>query len=106
LLVDREIFNLDSVKSPQVHLVQVYYLEKSQHSIMQIEDQAFTMDHHNLQELKKILRTHEEMVQGNKASILTLITKFHEYGQQCISQIAKIMSTLVQVKQQLVILEE
>jgi hypothetical protein len=63
------------------------------------------MDQHKLQERIKILITHEEMVQGNRASILTLITKFHEYEHQYISQIGEVMSTLVQVKQQLVILE-
>jgi hypothetical protein len=63
------------------------------------------MDHHDLQELRRILRMHEEMVQGNRTSIFSLISKFHEYEQQCISQIAEVMSTLVQVKQQLAILE-
>lgn len=60
------------------------------------------MGHRDLLELRRILRTREDMVQGNRASILTIITKFNEYKQQ---RIAEIMSTLLQVKQQLVILE-
>lgn len=63
------------------------------------------MDHRVLQELSRILRTHEEMVKGNGASILTLISKFHEYEQQFTSQIAEVINTLVQVKPQLVTLE-
>jgi len=66
----------------------------------------YIMDHHDLQELRRILRTDEEMVQDNKASIFSLISKFYEYEQQCVSQIAKFMSTLVRDKQQLAILEE
>jgi hypothetical protein len=63
------------------------------------------VDHHDLLELRRILRSNEEMVQGNKASILSFITKFNEYEQHCMTQIVVTMNTLLQVKQQLTILE-
>jgi hypothetical protein len=56
-------------------------------------------DHHDLLELNRILKSHEDMVLGNKASILSIITKFNEYEQQCMVQIEYIMNTLLQVKQ-------
>lgn len=74
-------------------------------SLQQTEGEPHIMDHRVLQELSRILRTHEEMVKGNGASILTLISKFHEYEQQFTSQIAEVINTLVQVKPQLVTLE-
>jgi hypothetical protein len=55
------------------------------------------MDDCDLQELRRILKTHEEMVQANGASIFSFISKFQEYEQQRISQIAKVTSMLVKV---------
>jgi len=47
------------------------------------------MGHRDLLELRRILRTREDMVQGNRASILTIITKFNEYKQQRIAEIMR-----------------
>lgn len=35
----------------------------------------YTMDHCDLQELRRILRAHEEMIQGNRTSIFSLTSK-------------------------------
>jgi hypothetical protein len=64
-----------------------------------------TMDHRDLIELRRVLRSHEDMVQENKVSILSLITKFNKCEKHCMVQITGIMNTLLQVKQQLAILK-
>jgi hypothetical protein len=70
-------------------------LEVFQLSISLITNQFHIMDHRYLQELRMILRTHEDMVQGHNNSIFTLISKFNKYEYQFISQIAEIMSNLL-----------
>jgi hypothetical protein len=53
-----------------------------------------TMEPRDLMDFRRILRTHEEITQGNRTSIFSLVSKLTE-----------IMSTLLQVKKQLSILE-
>jgi hypothetical protein len=36
------------------------------------------MDYQGQQEMRRILRSHEEMIQGNRTSIFTITTKVHE----------------------------
>jgi len=39
------------------------------------------MDYRELQEIRKVLRAHEDTIQGNISSILTTTTKIHEQDQ-------------------------
>jgi hypothetical protein len=63
------------------------------------------MDYKDQQDLRRILRTDEEMIQGNRSSIFTVTEKVHENEQRAISQIASIMGTLLQLKQKIANLE-
>jgi hypothetical protein len=56
------------------------------------------MDYIELQEMRRVLRAHEEVILGNRTSIFTVTSKVHDNEQQIVSQIASIMSTLVQLK--------
>lgn len=56
------------------------------------------MDYIELQEMRRVLRAHEEVILDNRTSIFTVTSKVHDNEQQIVSQIASIMSTLVQLK--------
>jgi uncharacterized protein YaaN involved in tellurite resistance len=58
-----------------------------------------------LQEIMGVLRTHEELIQGNNNSIYNVTTKVQDNEQHIISQIASIMDSPVQLKKKIAILE-
>jgi hypothetical protein len=62
------------------------------------------MDFRELQEIRRILRSHEELNQCNRNSTFSVTSKVHDNGHQSISQFASIMGTLQQ-KQQIATLE-
>jgi hypothetical protein len=53
----------------------------------------------------RVLRNNEESIQANKTSIFTKTTKIHENEQYVVTQVTKIMGTLVQKKHQMEVLE-
>jgi hypothetical protein len=63
------------------------------------------MDYLELQEIRRILKNHEETIQCNMTSIFSITTKVHENEHWVIYEIATIMGTLVQQKHQIVVLE-
>jgi hypothetical protein len=71
-----------------------------QHSILErlLVSVITHMDYIELQEMRRVLRAHEEVILGNRTSIFTVTSKVHDNEQQIVSQIASIMSTLVQLK--------
>jgi hypothetical protein len=71
-----------------------------QHSILErLPVSVIThMDYIELQEMRRVLRAHEEVILDNRTSIFTVTSKVHDNEQQIVSQIASIMSTLVQLK--------
>jgi hypothetical protein len=71
-----------------------------QHSILErlLVSVITHMDYIELQEMRRVLRAHEEVILDNRTSIFTVTSKVHDNEQQIVSQIASIMSTLVQLK--------
>jgi len=63
------------------------------------------MDYRELQEIQRVLWMHEETIQCNRNSIFLVTSKVHENKHQCTYQIASIMHTLVQQKQQITTLD-
>jgi len=63
------------------------------------------MDYIELQEIGRVLQSHEEMIQSNKTSIFFVTSKVHDSEQQLISQIASIIHTLVQLNHKISTLE-
>jgi hypothetical protein len=66
-----------------VHKLEFFYL---------LQVSLFIIEPEDFMEFKMILRTH---LQGKKDSIFFLISKFREFGQQCMTQFTKIMNTLL-----------
>ena len=77
-----------------------HWITYLQHSILErLPVSVIThMDYIELQEMRRVLRAHEEVILGNRTSIFTVTSKVHDNEQQIVSQIASIMSTLVQLK--------
>jgi hypothetical protein len=63
------------------------------------------MDFIELKEISRVLCSHEEMIQSNRTYIFIVTSKVHDIEQQKLYQIAYIMGSLVQLKQQIAILE-
>jgi hypothetical protein len=53
------------------------------------------MEYHDLQEISRALRTHEESIQGSRTSNFTVAAKIHEIDHQFTTNSATIMGTLV-----------
>lgn len=64
-----------------------------------------SMDYMELQEIRRVLRNHEESIQCNRISLFSVSTTVHENEHQAISQFASILGTLVQQKQPIATLE-
>jgi hypothetical protein len=56
------------------------------------------MDYSELHEIQRALRGHDDVIQGNRSSIIMTITKIHEQNQHVTTQIATIMGIVVQLK--------
>ena len=63
------------------------------------------MHYRGLKEIRRLLWNHEDSIQGNKKSIFSSQTKIHENEQHTITQVVTIMSTLIQCKRKIVIVE-